>query len=153
MPNPHRGHRSEDESMTTDIVMVDVPARGLTGAALDWAVAMAEGLIPASLHRTMAITRAWFTSSAPTLCSGHPQTGAKADRCAISTAWPCTRWMEGKWLRHCAGKAQHSGLTREVPTQTRQGRQRSLQSVAPSSLPSLATQSAFLSAWCACPGL
>ncbi|MGE8063930.1 phage protein NinX family protein [Pseudomonas sp. NPDC089569] len=33
--------------MTTALVMVDVPAKGLSGAALDWAVALAEGLEPA----------------------------------------------------------------------------------------------------------
>ncbi|MDF9778850.1 phage protein NinX family protein [Pseudomonas baetica] len=33
--------------MTSEIVMVDVPAKGLSGAALDWAVAKAEGLEPA----------------------------------------------------------------------------------------------------------
>ncbi|MGF6282266.1 type IV secretory pathway VirJ component [Pseudomonas frederiksbergensis] len=33
--------------MTTEIVMVEVPARGLSRAALDWAVAVAEGLKPA----------------------------------------------------------------------------------------------------------
>jgi hypothetical protein len=33
--------------MTTELVMVEAPANGLTEGALDWAVAMAEGLEPA----------------------------------------------------------------------------------------------------------
>lgn len=33
--------------MTAELVMVEVPVRGLSGAALDWAVAKAEGLEPA----------------------------------------------------------------------------------------------------------